>query len=162
MKRTFQPSNRRRKRRIGFFARMATKNGRLVIKRRIETVKRTLCKTDKIRFKSEFDQIQQNGEKLVGSSMLVVYAPAPDHHLRCGVICGKKYSLLAVKRNRARRLLWESFRLLRESIEIRHLLLIPRRRMEKADRRQVTRELAGLLARAGLLPQEVADLPPEC
>lgn len=125
-------------------------------------MKRTLCKTDKIRFKSEFDQIRQNGEKLVGSSMLVVYAPAPDKRLRCGVICGKKYSLLAVKRNRARRLLWESFRLLRESIEIRHLLLIPRRRMEKADRRQVTRELAGLLARAGLLPQKIADLPPEC
>ena len=125
-------------------------------------MKRTLCKTDKIRFKSEFDQIRQNGEKLVGSSMLVVYAPAPDHHLRCGVICGKKYSLLAVKRNRARRLLWESFRLLKEHIEIRHLLLIPRRRMESADRRRTTRELAGLLSRAGLLPREIADWPPEC
>ena len=34
MKRTFQPSNRRRKRRLGFRAKMRTASGRAIIKRR--------------------------------------------------------------------------------------------------------------------------------
>ncbi len=125
-------------------------------------LKRRLRKPDKLRFKSEFDQVRLNGVKLVGPSMLAVYAPAPDNLLRCGVICGKKYSLLSVKRNRARRLCWESFRLLKEYLPVRHLILIPRRKMENRKRPEVTRELAGLLFQAGLIPEAVAVSPPEC
>lgn len=124
-------------------------------------LKKTLRKPDKLRFKSEFERVRANGTKLVGPSMLLVYAEAPDNSLRCGVICGRKYSLLAVKRNRARRLLWESFRILRGTLPPVWMILIPRNRMKYRKRQEVTGEMAELLIRAKLIPS-VAALPPEC
>ncbi len=123
---------------------------------------KSLVKSDKLRNKTEFDQVRRDGKKFVSSKMLVVVAPAPDKFLRCGVICGKKYSLLSVERNRARRLLWESFRLLKSEIAVCRIVLIPRRNMLKSKRGPVTAELAAMLVRAGMLPQSVADAPPEC
>lgn len=123
--------------------------------------RKSLNKTDKLRLKSDFDQVRNTGSEAIGKLLLAVLAPSPDGALRCGVICGKKYNKLAVDRNRARRLLWESYRLLKPHIGICHLILIPRRRMMNSKRQAVTAELAGLLKKAGLLAAEYAVCPPE-
>jgi len=122
-----------------------------------------LRKPDRLRFKSDFDQVRQNGKKLVGSGMLAVYMPSPDQFLKCGAVCGKKYSLSAVKRNRARRLFFESFRLLKPHfVQKIHMILVPRRPLEHYKRQEVTRELVKLLARENLLSAEAVASPPEC
>ena len=113
-----------------------------------------LKKKEKLRFKSQFDQIRRDGIKSVAPGMVVVVAPSPENRLECGVICSKKYSLLAVVRNRARRLMWESFRMLKPGLSPCRILLIPRRRMKSYDRMRTTAELAEILQAQQILAVE--------
>ncbi len=130
---------------------------------RMTAPKRRLRKADRLRLKSEFDAVRRTGRKQTGRGLVAVIAPAVDGKLKCAVICGRKYSLLAVRRNRVRRLLWESFRLLKPELSRPiHLILIPRRPLLGWKRPQATRELAALLAREQLLTAELAAAPPEC
>ena len=114
----------------------------------------SLRKSDKLVYKSQFDQVRREGKKTVGSGLIV--AVAPCNEIGCGVICSKKFSLLAVERNRARRLLWESFRMLRPYLPPCRLVLIPRQRLKKYKRQQATAEMANLLAQQGIIPADVA------
>lgn len=125
------------------------------------TARKRLCKSDKLRLFTEFSRVKQHGGEAVGRLLLLKAAPSTDGALRCGVICGRKFSLSAVKRNRARRLLWESFRLLKPHVKAAHLVLIPRRRLLDCKRQAATKELAMLLARMDLLSSEIAASPPE-
>ncbi|MBR7120859.1 MAG: ribonuclease P protein component [Lentisphaeria bacterium] len=120
-----------------------------------------LKKKEKLRFKSQFDQIRRDGKKSVAPGMVVVVAPSPENRLECGVICSKKYSLLSVVRNRARRLMWESFRMLKPELSPCRILLIPRRKMMSYNRQKATAELAEILTAQQIMtaPKDRLSLP---
>ena len=117
-------------------------------------IRLSLKKSDKLIYKSQFDQVRQEGKKTVGPGVVVAVAPCSE--IGCGVICSKKFSLLSVERNRARRLLWESFRMLKPHLPVCRLVLIPRQKLKKYKRQQATAEIARLLAHQGIIPTEVA------
>lgn len=111
----------------------------------------TLKKSDKLRRRVEFEEARRDGVKEVGTFLLLVHLPAS--RVECGVICSKKYSLLSVERNRARRLLWEGFRLLKPRMLPVRLILIARNRLKECKSPQVRQEMEVLLRRAGLLKE---------
>ena len=104
--------------------------------------------SDKLRLKADFDYVRNNGIKYVAKNCLIVVAKSPDKKLRCGVICGRKFDKRAVVRNRARRLLWESFRLLKPEIKECHLILIPRRRILENKQSVAQKDMRYLLKKA--------------
>ena len=124
-----------------------------------------LRKSSKLQRKSEFERLKSAPFRRAGSLMAVSVAPGEGKFAKCGVICSRKFSLLAVERNRARRMMWESFRLLGRRILPCRMVLIPRRRIKHAAQPDVMRELEQILAAAGVLrspfPEKNAASQPE-
>ncbi len=82
--------------------------------------------------------------------MIFIYLDAPDGLMKLGVICGRKFDKSAVRRNRARRLVREAFRLLRNGVVDAHILVIPKKAIMRCKTPQVQEELIRLLIKAGL------------
>jgi ribonuclease P protein component len=129
---------------------MVSKKAKKRIFEPLQFGKAALKRTDMLRLKSEFDQVRNNGTKYVGRYMLLVTSPPPDNKLRFGIICGKKYSRKAVLRNRARRLLKEAFRLLKNRVEPVHCILIARVAIKHAKMQEVQQDMLKLLGNAGI------------
>ena len=116
-----------------------------------------LRKNSKLQRKSEFERLKSAPYRRAGSYMAVSVIPGEGKFAKCGVICSRKFSLLAVERNRARRMMWESFRLLSRRILPCRMVLIPRRRIKSAGQLDVMKELETLLAAAGVLRENVTE-----
>ncbi len=113
-----------------------------------------LDKSDRFRRRNEFEYLKGTGAKSAGRFFLLISAPAAGENrtLKFGIICSRRFSRLAVRRNRARRLLRESFRVLKPELrEEVWILLIPRRAILDAKCGEVTEELRAMCAEDGLL-----------
>ena len=101
----------------------------------------------------EFAAVRKGGTSFKGKYLVINVLPALDQETRLGIIVSKRFHLRAVRRNRARRLIREGFRLLRPGIknglEDRvWLVVIARRYLENANLHDVQSEYIKLLTEA--------------
>ena len=123
-----------------------------------------LRKQDKLRTRKDFDALKEHGKACRDPFFTVlVRAAEPDdpvQNLRYGIICSRKLHHSAVVRNRARRLITETFRLCKENILPCGILVIPRRAIFGAKQQEVQEHLLRTLKKAGLIREkQTADTP---
>ncbi len=113
-----------------------------------------LRKQDKLRTRKDFDALKEHGKACRDAFFTVLVRAAepddPDPHLRYGVICSRKLHHSAVVRNRARRLISETFRLTKEVILPCSIVVIPRRAIFGAKQQEVQDHLLRTLKKAGM------------
>ena len=118
----------------------------------------SLRKQEKLRTRKDFDALKEHGKACRDTFFTVlVRAAEPDDPapcLRYGVICSRKLHHSAVVRNRARRLIAETFRLSKESILPCSIVVIPRRAIFGAKQQEVQDHLLRTLKKAGLTRTE--------
>ena len=129
----------------------------------MEIERSALRKQEKLRTRKDFDALKEHGKACRDPFFTVlVQATEPDNpvqNLRYGIICSRKLHHSAVVRNRARRLITETFRLCKEIILPCGILVIPRRAMFGAKQQEVQEHLLRTLKKAGLIREkQTADI----
>ena len=130
----------------------------------MEIGRSSLRKQEKLRTRKDFDALKEHGKACRDPFFTVlVRAAEPDDPVqitRYGVICSRKLHHSAVVRNRARRLITETFRLCKEIILPCSILIIPRRAIFGAKQQEVQEHLLRTLKKAGLIrKKQTADTP---
>lgn len=111
----------------------------------------------RLRFQKQFTTMRASGRRFAGSTcVLVVLKTPPDGMRKAAFLISRRYSGLAVVRNRARRLFREAYRQVYDQLPPSWLLFIPRQRMQGADLADVLQDVLQQASKAGLLNTEPA------
>lgn len=112
--------------------------------------KATFKRHERLHFAYQFQYMRNSGRVFPGRLLLLSCAPSTDGNLRAAVICGRKFSKKAVGRNRVRRLIRESFRLIKSRIGVSHIIFIPKKAIIFSTAREIQDEMTFLLKKAEL------------
>ena len=100
---------------------------------------------------AQYRKIFDTGRSVPGKLLVMWWLVAPGAAGRMGVVTSRRTLRRAVDRNRARRLLRETFRLCRQSLRAdADVLLVARTRLARAGRREVDDDFQAVCRRAGL------------
>jgi ribonuclease P protein component len=111
----------------------------------------TLRRQQRLTESDAFEETFKQGRRFVGRTMVLWRRDADDASLRLGVVASKRTFRRAVDRNRAKRVLRETWRLNREQLGGgSDVVLVARRRLLSTPTADVARELRYLAKKAGL------------
>ena len=105
----------------------------------------------RLRTRKQLLYVRNNGVRAVGKRCVISAVAPPDATRKYAMVISRRFSRKAVDRNRARRLLRESYRLLLPRLEAAWIVFIPRQRMRGATLNHVLPEVERLLDELGLL-----------
>ncbi|MFA6814969.1 MAG: ribonuclease P protein component [Lentisphaeria bacterium] len=109
----------------------------------------------RLRNRKMIDAVKTGGIQFTGKySVILVKTAPPDKQCRASFLISRRFSLLAVRRNRARRLYRETFRLLFYQLRPCWILMIPRRKIQTAKMQDVYLEVKKFMSRSALLMEE--------
>lgn len=112
---------------------------------------RTLRRRQRLTESSAFDETFQQGRRAVGRSMVLWRRDADGAGLRLGVVASKRTFRRAVDRNRAKRMLRETWRVNRVRLGGgSDVVLVARRQLLSTPASDVARELLYLARKAGI------------
>lgn len=87
--------------------------------------------------KAEFKSIFDKSKKISQKYLLALYKPNQTTHARLGLVIGKRTVNSAVKRNRIKRIIRESFRHQRESLKGVDIIIIARQQCDKLSNQKL-------------------------